>query len=503
MNIVDTLHPENEPNDNLYPNILSENIPNRGVTKEKLADNATSDLVSVKSYHNSNYVVPFTDFDSIIENCSYSWGDSESLANVLNAPDDLNALGDTLFYCYKFEHSSGNTYHIQIIKQFDRTFKRAMSSVNQLWDSWEEIKDGQRIYNCGINDNLPNIINKARLYKNSIVYVQGIHNLTSEMNSYGTGVMLDNNIHIIFSSDAKVTFNYTGSDTSFQQAFSVFNSGYEHDAGYTLENVNIECSNIRYAVHDDLGLNYTRPYTVKFINCNFKIDNSNTSYLTDFHQCIGGGCGAYETVIIDNCIFESVGIESTAYTSDNHAEVSYHNAGLSYGQAKIYVKNSYFTNGGFLITNYGTSTDITTAYVNNCSFRYKAWCNNYSEFTSNVALFEYNNEIRPTLLWENASPTSDFTNQSEILSSSEVSPYKYLIIKYKNHKNNTSSYEQKVEITTVADFSFTLISGFAEEFYSRSLMSVENGLGFTPCYNIDLSVQNQRMIPIAIYGTNK
>ena len=36
--IIDTLHPKNIPSDNLYPNIKTANIPDKGVTKEKLAD---------------------------------------------------------------------------------------------------------------------------------------------------------------------------------------------------------------------------------------------------------------------------------------------------------------------------------------------------------------------------------------------------------------------------------------------------------------------------------
>ena len=459
-----------------------------------------TDVVNVKTYHNQYSVVSFTDFNDIQENCMYAWGDSGAITNVLNKPSNLDANADTLFYCYEMKFTTIK-YYIQIIMQGDITYKRAMSTSNNEWDNWEEIKTGQKIFNCGASDNLPNLINKARRYKNSILYVQGTHDLVTEMSgNYGIGLLLDNNIHVIFSSNAKVTFNYTGSDTAFQQAFSVFNTSTLNDAGYTLENVNIECSNIRYAVHDDIG-SYTKPYNVRFINCNFKIDNSGTSYLDGFHQCIGGGLGAYEYVEIDNCIFNSVGISSLAYTSDNHAEVSYHNTGLSYGKSKIYVKNSYFTEGGFLITNYGTSTDISTAYVNNCSFKYKAWCNNYSEFTANVDLVEYNNKTRESLLWENSNPTSDMGYTSNVINQSALTPYNYIKILYKNHKSHTSATIIKTYyVLTDFNINCTFNMSYGADTFSRSLVGNSNGIKFTDCVDNQSQSENARLIPIAIYG---
>ena len=454
------------------------------------------------------YPVPFNDFDNIKESCFYSWGDSGAISNVANKPSNLDSNAETLFYCYELLFTTNDIYYIQIIKQGDITYKRAMSTTNNIWDNWEEIKTGQKIFNCGENDNLPEIINRARRYKNSIVYVDGTHDLIEEMaDDYGTGIQLDNNIHIIFSSTAKVTFHYTGSDTAFMQSFSIFNTSYENEAGYILENVVAECSRCRYVVHDDLGTAYQKPYKVKFLNCNFKIDNTDTTYLTDFHQCIGGGLGACEYVEIDNCIFNSVGISSTPYTSDNHAEVSYHNVGLSYGKSNIFVKNSYFTEGGFLITNYGTSTSISTAYVNNCSFKYKAWFNNYSEFAANVNLVEYNNITRESLLWENPNKNVAFASTS--LSVPNLDLYKYYKVVYAPYRDENNINQYKVETF----YNYTNTSGSnitytgSDYLVVRSFRFYENTVYIGDCtlrgfISGTTSTDNNRVKPIYIYGTN-
>lgn len=45
-NIIDTLHPKDNLDDNIYPNILSENIPAKAISLEKLDDNL-SNLIQV------------------------------------------------------------------------------------------------------------------------------------------------------------------------------------------------------------------------------------------------------------------------------------------------------------------------------------------------------------------------------------------------------------------------------------------------------------------------
>ena len=47
-NIITNLHPDNDPNTNLYPNIKKENIPNKSISTDKLDDNVLSLIGSLK-----------------------------------------------------------------------------------------------------------------------------------------------------------------------------------------------------------------------------------------------------------------------------------------------------------------------------------------------------------------------------------------------------------------------------------------------------------------------
>ena len=46
--IITNLHPDNDPNTNLYPNIKKENIPNKSITTNKLDDDVLSLIGSLK-----------------------------------------------------------------------------------------------------------------------------------------------------------------------------------------------------------------------------------------------------------------------------------------------------------------------------------------------------------------------------------------------------------------------------------------------------------------------
>lgn len=79
------------------------------------------------------------------------------------------------------------------------------------------------------------------------------------------GLMIGHNTHFIFSSAAKVTFNYTGSNENVTEHFSAFNI----IGSCILENCTIEVNNARYCIHEDTPASGTTitNYTVKYINC--------------------------------------------------------------------------------------------------------------------------------------------------------------------------------------------------------------------------------------------
>lgn len=170
------------------------------------------------------------------------------------------------------------------------------------------------------------------------------------------GLVLKNNIHVIFSPQAKVVCNYEGDNTYVKQRFAPFNSGV---LGFTIENLNLECSNVRYAIHDDRG-NGSDFYKNHYINCNIFIDNSaNLDWGST--QCIGGGLAYNGEVIIENCVFRSY---RSTYTINN--AVSYHNCAFANAQSKITIKDCYFKDENSIrISQYGVSTKKTDVIITN------------------------------------------------------------------------------------------------------------------------------------------
>ena len=200
----------------------------------------------------------------------------------------------------------------------------------------------------------------------------------------GVGLILNNNVHMIFSPDSLVKCNYTGDNTEIMSKFSPFNASYNNDhLGFTLENLTLECSNVRYAIHDDTNGQST-PYTNKYINCNIKLDNSNNQH--GYKQCIGGGCGGSSHIVINNCIFESVDADTEI--------VTYHNGGD--GKSNVNISNCYFKGKTTCrCSNYGPSTKQSILNVNNCSMYYEPRIiDETTGVNKNFTMLQFNNEIR-------------------------------------------------------------------------------------------------------------
>lgn len=156
-------------------------------------------------------------------------------------------------------------------------------------------------------------VEKATQYMDSVLYVDaGTYNLIDEFGAeyfenltstdIMTGISLKNRVHIFFDPNSKVVCNYTGSNQYAQSLFSPFTVG---QFGFTLENLTLECSRCRYAVHDERngGTEYCES---NYINCNMKIDNSDNQYFgSTAPTVIGGGLGANHVVNINNCIFDT------------------------------------------------------------------------------------------------------------------------------------------------------------------------------------------------------
>lgn len=182
---------------------------------------------------------------------------------------------------------------------------------------------------------LTDAINEAIRYMDSTVYVgQGTWDLIEELgadylNSVSQtqpGLILKNRIHVICSSNSKITCNYTGSRGDTITWLSAFNAGIY---GFTLENATIESSKCRYSVHDERSAD-ADAYNNYYINCRMTHDNTDGGY----NQCIGGGLGLNGHIIIDGCTFKNP-------ARTNYQIVYYHNTSGT-GKSFVEVKGSYF-----------------------------------------------------------------------------------------------------------------------------------------------------------------
>lgn len=240
-------------------------------------------------------------------------------------------------------------------------------------------------------------ISEAIKYPNSIVLVKnGTYDLASEFAAeitagaeYKYGIKLENNVHVIFSSGAYVTAEYTGEDENVTRYFNPFYTG---DSGYTVENLHIKAKNTRYCIHDENGGN-TGIRTVKILNSYFEFDNT-TAPVNYYPQCIGGGNGEHDYIEIEGCYFKSKIAEGVATQI-----VSYHQDGSSSSaKSNVFIRNCYFADKGtFRATFYGTTELVSEAYLCGNSFGaqpYTAQEISGGSAPENYKIVEWNNTIR-------------------------------------------------------------------------------------------------------------
>ncbi|MBP5448702.1 MAG: hypothetical protein J6Y01_01150 [Spirochaetales bacterium] len=205
-----------------------------------------------------------------------------------------------------------------------------------------------------------------------------------------TGLSLYNNIHIKFLPGAKIVCNYTGPNTYINQNFSVFNANItKDDADFTLENVEIEASNIRYCIHDEMHNGADESYKHVYKGCKMSLDNS-ANPVWSATQCIGGGLGINGNIEIEDCLFST---EST--DSSELVDVSYHNNDVTSCVSKVNLKNSKLS-GTARFSYHGTSALKTRCIVSNCSLAEAPIkrAESVGSTVDNIDLIAYCNEIR-------------------------------------------------------------------------------------------------------------
>lgn len=220
-------------------------------------------------------------------------------------------------------------------------------------------------------------------------YFDGINSSSSEV----SGLHLYNHVHLIFSSNSIVKCNYTGNNQYVKSRFSAFNAHRGNHDGFIIENINLQCSNIRYCVHDETG-GQIAPYKNEYRNCKMYIDNTQNDAWTS-EACIGGGLGCASEILIENSWFDS------AITSGWYPDVvSYHNTNAIHSpcRSNIVITGCYFAGRSrCCVSHYGTHDEMSQCIISNCSLasaprvRFEDQTNYPQE---NFELFSWNNEIR-------------------------------------------------------------------------------------------------------------
>lgn len=289
---------------------------------------------------------------------------------------------------------------------FDGSLVVDVASITEELDS---LSVGPTFY-CGASRELSTLkagLEAATQFMNATLYVDpGTYDLISEFGSAwfealdGTktlvGLQLKNRVHVIFSPNSKVVSNYTGDNEYAQSLYSPFNAG---EYGFTLENLTLECSRCRYAIHDERN-GGTEIYKSHYINCNVYIDNSENNHWSS--RCgIGGGLGANAEVIIENCVWGS----DNPDTSNARNAVYYHLSNSTTNanhRAFVTIKDNYFKTGciqldpGRLTTTAENSTFVIT---NNSFEKVYIGADEQGVFHASFDLttndlYEWNNSIR-------------------------------------------------------------------------------------------------------------
>ncbi len=340
-----------------------------------------------------------------------------------------SALGLTLFVC---EYDANETFirgyqygnsTLKIVLEIGKKYAFSVSSNNgvtptsvslnypfvkilNIVDENEILKDyikNHDIYYIGQTRKLKTLkegLEIACQHKDSIVYVdEGTYDIIEEYgeeyfknyvySANDCGIILKNNVNVIFSPNTKVICNYTGDNHDIMFYFSPFNVGV---GGFRVENLNIECSRVRYCVHDDLGMfGNSHDFTkTEYQNCNMYLDNSQNT-ARESYNCIGGGLPYNGEVVINGCIFESTAV------SPKYGGVDYHQNGANGAKSKSLITNCYFKGrmDRYSCSNLGQTEEISTVIVTNCSCgRTEGYADN-ENYSNSINFLAWNNIRRP------------------------------------------------------------------------------------------------------------
>ena len=285
----------------------------------------------------------------------------------------LNQYAGIVFFDYTGKYISGFynnngtndwEYELTVPEKADYVIISCLTATNNLFNCFftevasavldinDRVEKMDKVFYCGSTRTLNTLkagIEKATSVMNATLYVDaGIYDLVSEFGSnyfdnltslnQFAGLTLKNNVHVIFSPYSKVVSNYQGSNQYALSLYSPFNAG---EYGFTIENLNLECSRCRYGIHDERN-GSSENYKSVIKNCKIKYDNSQPNPSWAYGAPIAGGFASKADVTIENCIFELVVPSSVVgyYHQSNNNLDSNHAFRFTF-------KNNYTIGGSF------------------------------------------------------------------------------------------------------------------------------------------------------------
>lgn len=352
-----------------------------------------------------------------------NYNDSEIKSDISNINSELSSMNDVVSgkvdkqegkQLSSNDYTDEEKHKLESLSNYDDTkvkseisdVKRGLSELSKIAITKETVvvdKEGNGDYTT-LKEAVEFSYNHANV---TILVNKGIYNLIEEFGesyfsnlpeSQNAGLKLANNVKIIFDSDSKVICHYTGENENVLRDFSPFNACTIYATqnpmihkGFYIENLTLECSRVRYAVHDEcIGQNDS--YKNEYVNCRMIKDNTQNDIFTP-ETVIGGGLGSNSEIVIQNCYFSG-----KRYGSDQTHKIlaSYHGTTNDYQKSNVYVTNCYFDEDSTFRLGYmGTSDKITYGYISNNSFGYAPFVSSeIGEDIVNMEIVAWNNEIR-------------------------------------------------------------------------------------------------------------
>lgn len=343
-------------------------------------------------------------------------------ATIVNGPANAPAFGtdtwavetiSTVFLGQSFKHQ-------MMYNTMDRSAwyaaRTKIEAVSSDWFNWE-LRYGQPpVIHVGPGQTFTRLrdgMGFANRFRGSTVYVHaGVYDLAQEYDDeirdasfpMDVGIDLGNDVTVIFYDGAKVKAlfdNSSGTYTNDQwiylrDHFAPFHTIAQNDNNYTLHNLDLEVSNCRYGIHDELWGQYTGIH--KYYHC--RIKNTYTRETPTYPQCIGSGMGTHSTIVIEGGYFIS---QYTSPVGEMKPTLSFHNGITDQCEGSISISNAYIDNDGFIqLGCYGTSTIKTRAMVTGCKMGYpvRKIMETQDYDTDNFTIVAWNNDIAHDQPWQ-------------------------------------------------------------------------------------------------------